>query len=232
MRAAGPVHVIEHMAHRTPDAGLAHIAARGVEARVHHPWRGDALPDLAGARGLLVMGGPQMVTDVAALPWMQAEIALMRRALEDGVPMLCICLGAQMLAHALGATVAPDPQGRIAWGFHEVRALPVPDNPIPDRLMVLSGNFQGFSRPEGAEMLATAEGPWPNQAFRVGSALATQFHPEVTRPILEGWQAELAPPVHRPGATPIAEQDAAFAVHDPALKAWYRGLLDRWFALA
>ena len=223
--------VLEHMDHATPDAGLAHLRARGAEARVVQAWQGEALPELEDVDGLLVMGGPQMVTDIAALPWMQAEIALLRRALERGLPMLCICLGAQMLAHGLGATVAPDPQGRIAWGFHEVRPLPAAANPIPAGLTVLSGNFQGFSLPAGAERLATADGPWANQAFRIGPALATQFHPEVTRPILESWQAELAPHLHRPGATTVAQQDADFARFDPALKAWYRGELDRRFGL-
>ena len=228
--------ILEHMDHATPDAGLSHLRARGAQARVVHAWKGEALPGLEDVDGLLVMGGPQMVTDLATQPWMQQEMALMRGALDRGLPMLCVCLGAQMLAHALGAQVAPDPAGRIAWGFHEVRPLPgrqdqIPENPIPEGLTVLSGNFQGFSRPPGAEMLATAEGPWANQAFRVGAALATQFHPEVTRPILDTWQAELGAHLHRPGAASLARQDADFVRHDPALKAWYRGLLDRHFGL-
>ncbi|MDF2232340.1 type 1 glutamine amidotransferase [Albimonas sp. CAU 1670] len=229
---ARTIHILEHMDLPGPDAGLSHLRARGAHAQVHHAWKGEALPALEGADGLIVMGGPQMVTDIADLPWMQAEIELMRQALARGVPMLCICLGAQMLAHALGAAVGPDPDGRIAWGYHPVRALPAADNPIPDGLTVLSGNFQGFSRPAGVEMLATAEGPWANQAFRTGRALATQFHPEVTFPILQDWQSHLAPHVHKPGATSVERQDADFARHDPALKDWYRGLLDRWFALA
>jgi len=224
--------VLEHMEHAAPDGGLAHLQARGVQAQVVHAWQGQPLPELEGVDGLLVMGGPQMVTDLPSQPWMQAEIALMRAALERGTPMMCICLGAQMLAHALGATVAPDPEGRIAWRFHRLSALPAADNPIPDGLTVLSGNFQGFSMPQGAERLATTDGPWANQAFRIGPALATQFHPEVTRGILDTWQAELAPHVHKPGATTIDQQDADFARHDPALKAWYRGELDRRFGLA
>ncbi|SFI62440.1 type 1 glutamine amidotransferase [Albimonas pacifica] len=223
--------VLEHMDHATPDAGLAHLRHRGAQAQVVQAWRGEALPALDGVDGMLVMGGPQMVTDIAEQPWMQAEIALMRRALERGLPMMCICLGAQMLAHALGATVAPDPEGRIAWRFHPLRALPAAGNPIPDGLTVLSGNFQGFSTPRGAERLATTDGPWANQAFRIGPALATQFHPEVTRPILDLWQAELAPHVHKPGASTVAQQDADFARFDPALKAWYRAELDRRFGL-
>ncbi len=223
--------ILEHMDHASPDAGLSHLRARGAQVQVVQAWKGETLPGLDGVEGLMAMGGPQMVTDLDAQPWMRAEIELMREALAAGLPMLCVCLGAQMLAHALGATVAPDPQGRIAWRYHPVRPLPARDNPIPEGLTVLSGNFQGFSMPQGAERLATADGPWANQAFRIGSALATQFHPEVTREILDLWQAELAPHVHKPGATTIARQDADFARFDPALKAWYRAELDRRFDL-
>lgn len=224
--------VLDHMEFPTPDAGQLHLADRGCTLDVRRACAGDPLPDLWGVDGVLVLGGAQMVTDLDRQPWMEDEMELMQGALTLGVPMLCICLGAQMLARMLGASVGPDPQDRISWRYHPVRAYPVEDNPIPDGLVVLSGNFQGFSRPRGAEMLATADGPWPNQAFRIGSALATQFHPEVTRPILDEWQKELAPHLHRPGASDIPTQDADFAAHDPALKAWYRGLLDRWFALA
>ena len=230
-----PILVLEHMDQPAPDAGLAHLADRGVEAQVVKAFKGEPLPapETLAERysGVIVMGGAQMVTDAETLPWMGEEIALMRRALADRLPMLCICLGAQMLAHALGGTVAPDPQGRIAWGFHEIRALPAADNPIPARLTVLSGNFQGFEIPEGAERLATTDGPWANQAFRYGSALALQFHPEVTQPILEDWQRYVGPHLHREGATDIETQNAGFAAHDPALKAWFRDLLDARFGL-
>ncbi len=220
------IHVLEHMEFPGPDAGLQHLS--GADLRLHRPDLGGPLPALEGASGLMVMGGPQMVTDIADLPWMQAEAALLREAVSRGLPTLCVCLGAQILAHAFGGTIAPDPEGRIAFGFHAVASA---GGPIPSGLHVLSGNAQGFNLPEGAQSLATAVGPWPNQAFRLGPALALQFHPEVTRPILTQWQ-DAWPELHdRPGAHPRSRQDADFARHDPALKSWYRGQLDALFGV-
>lgn len=136
-----------------------------------------------------------------------------------------------MISHLKGGRVAPHPQGEMAFGFHPVRALPAPDNPIPDGLTVLSGNAQGFTPPPGAEPLAEGA-PWPHQAFRLGAALALQFHPEVTRPILDHWQTRWPQFHDAPGGHPKSRQNSDFARHDPALKAWFRALLDRWFALA
>ncbi|SDW45696.1 GMP synthase (glutamine-hydrolysing) [Albimonas donghaensis] len=227
--------VLDHADMPGPDAAVAHLAARGASPEIVHAWKGDPIPDLAGFDGLMVMGGPQMVTDLADLPWMAEEIATLRAALAAGLPTLCICLGAQMLAHALGAKVGPHPEGRLAFGFERLHALPVAPgaapNPVPDGLAVLCGNAQGFALPEGVEPLAAGRGTWPNLAFRTGSALALQFHPEVTRPILSTWQAEWPGAHDRPGGQPRATQDADFPRLDPPLKAWLRGMLDARFGL-
>ncbi|MEC9435407.1 MAG: type 1 glutamine amidotransferase [Pseudomonadota bacterium] len=228
--------VLEHADLPGPDAALAHLRARGAAATVVHAWKGETVPDPAGFDGLMVMGGAQMVTDRDALPWMDAEFAALRVAHDAGMPMLCICLGAQMLAHVLGARVGPHPEGRLAFGFEPLRALPVAPgaapNPIPDGLQALCGNAQGFDMPAGAERLAAGTGAWPNPAFRTRRALALQFHPEVTRPILDVWQAEWPEAHARPGGQPKARQDADFPRLDPPLKAWLRATLETLFDLA
>lgn len=213
-----------------PDALRAHLADRGAVLTVCPVGDGAPPPpaSLAGFDGLVVMGGAAMVTERP--DWMAPVQALQSEAAAEGLPQLAVCLGAQMLADALGGQVDWHPEGRLAFGYAPVRALPAPDNPVPDGLVVLSGNSQGFSPPPGAESLATSA-IWPEQAFRIGRSLALQFHPEVTRPILTAWQ-RLMPENHaRPGGQPKAVQDADFAAHDAALKAWLRSLLDRWFDL-
>ncbi|MEM1314360.1 MAG: type 1 glutamine amidotransferase [Pseudomonadota bacterium] len=226
------VHVIEHDdAPAEPDVAQTHLAARGAQVRVHRCFDGAPTPSLDGADGLIVLGGAQMVTDADASPWMRAEQQLLRDALARGLPSLNICLGAQLLADALGAEVAPHPEGMAAWGVYEVSPLPADDNPIAPGLTALAGNLQGFALPEGAEALATRE-VWPNQAFRIGSAVGLQFHPEATGPIVAEWM-RLAPQMHDyEGAQDRATLEARFAEHQPAAQDWLRGLLDRMFGLA
>ena len=211
-----------------PDAARAHLDARGAAVVAVHPTRGEPVPDPDAFDALLVLGGLDMVTDRPA--WMAPVQDAQRAFLAAGRPQIGICLGAQMLADAAGGAVGWHPEGRVAFGVHPVRATEAEANPIPPGLHVLSGNAQGFVPPRDAERLALGD-TWPEQAFRLGAALAFQFHPEVTREILDAWQRELPHHHDRPDGQPKAEMDAAFAAHDPALKAWFAALLDRHFAL-
>ncbi len=223
--------VIEHHPSPEEDAATAHLRARGCEVTVLRPYLGERLPDPAETDGALLMGGPQMITEIDAAPYLHDEAAFALAAIALGRPLLAICLGAQLLAHALGARVGPRADGAVAFGFHGLEPTPEGAGLFPPGLRVLSGNAQGFEIPDGAVKLAA--GPiWPNQAYRIGSALAFQFHPEVTRGILDDWQRELASYVGRPGASDIAAQDADFAAWDPALKAWFGGVLDAHLGLA
>ncbi len=226
--------VLEHNDSSGPDAATAHLAARGCIVETLRTDRGDGLPGpeaLARYHGALVMGGPQMVTEIDEAPYLRGEMELALRLLDRGTPVLAICLGAQVLAHALGAKVDWHPEGKVALGFRGVTPTPAAGGLFPEGFRALSGNAQGFEIPPGATALATGE-IWPNQAYRIGPALALQFHPEVTPPILEDWKRELDGYVGRPGADDLDTLDADFARHDPALKAWLRGLLDRHFGLA
>ena len=223
------IHVLEHeTAPAEPDVAQQHLAARGAEVRVHHCFDGAPVPSLDGAAGLIVLGGAQMVTDADETPWMRAEQDLQRQALAAGLPSLNICLGAQRLADALGAEVAPHPEGKAAWGVYEVSPLEAPENPVPRGLTSLAGNLQGFGIPQGAEALATRE-IWPNQAFRVGRAIGLQFHPAATAPIMAEWLRQAPQMFDYEGAQDRATLEARFAEHQPSAQAWLRRLLDGMF---
>ncbi|MBO6552988.1 MAG: gamma-glutamyl-gamma-aminobutyrate hydrolase family protein [Roseitalea sp.] len=229
---AKPLYVIEHWAVAEPDAGRRHLIAHGHDVRVVEPWRGETLPVLTGDEaGVMIMGGPQMVTDLAVYPYLSAECALIEQAMAKSVPLVGVCLGSQLIAHVLGASVDFNPEGRMAMGFYPLDVTSAGRDIFDGPLMALSGNQQGWTVPPGATMLSHGNPALtPNQAFRTGdTTIGFQFHPEVTRTILDQWQTEFAGLIGRSGTQSKSEQDAGFARHDAVLKAWYFDFLDRWF---
>lgn len=225
------IHILDHLDTPEPDALRGHLADRGLTVDARRMDRGDDAPVLGPrSAGLILTGGAQMVTDRDALPFMDAEMAVIAQAKARGLPVLGICLGAQILAQMHGGAVGPHPDGVVALGWYEALPTKAGADLIPPGLMTLAGNEQGFSLPPGAELLA-AGALFPNQAFRLDGMLALQFHPEVTRAILDDWQEVLRPNLGRPGTQDEAAQNAGFVAHDAALKSWLRATLDRHFAL-
>lgn len=120
-------------------------------------------------------------------PFLQQEIDLLKVRLEKNLLTLGICLGAQLIAHALGAKVYAGHRKEIGWSK---LTLPVAENnPLQDleNIEVLHWHGDTFDLPEQAELLASSD-LYPNQAFRVGqNILALQFHAEVSSESLEKW---------------------------------------------
>jgi GMP synthase (glutamine-hydrolysing) len=173
----------------TGHAGRA-IRAAGVELDERHVIAGDPLPALDEIDGVLTFGGDQSVRDIASLPALEAEAAFLRAAVERGVPVFGVCLGAQLLAHALGGSVSRLPQRIVTWTSIEPLTAASGDpvmGALPDGAMALHWNEDGFEPPPGAvELLARVSAG--AEGFRVGeSAWGVQFHPEVDPEALEGW---------------------------------------------
>jgi GMP synthase-like glutamine amidotransferase len=140
---------------------------------------------------VIVLGGDQNVGEEVQHPWLHEEYDALRRWVDEGTPLLAICLGAQTLAHAFGAPVQP--VGASLSGFYvsELTAAGQ-DDPVlgvlPRRFESFNANGYWFELPPGAVELAT--GPVP-QAFRInGSAWAVQFHPEIRRDQVLKWFAD------------------------------------------
>jgi GMP synthase (glutamine-hydrolysing) len=141
---------------------------------------------------LVVLGGPIGVYDAGEFPFLICEIEAVRQRLAGGKPTLGICLGAQLMAAALGARVCPGERGsEIGW----FPLLPIAGSGAPEwfapllanNLNVFHWHGDTFDLPEGALPLARTD-LYENQAFAVGDfALALQFHPEVTKLGLERW---------------------------------------------
>ncbi|NJN47203.1 MAG: glutamine amidotransferase [Candidatus Competibacteraceae bacterium] len=139
---------------------------------------------------LIVLGGPIGVNDQAEYPFLSDELRLLEHRLQHHRPTLGICLGSQLMAHALGAVVYPATQKELGWAPIELTeagqdsCLRHLDSSLTP---VLHWHGDTFDLPEGAQRLASTA-ICPNQAFSWGrAALALQFHPEVTPSGLERW---------------------------------------------
>jgi GMP synthase (glutamine-hydrolysing) len=173
----------------TGHAGVA-IRAAGATLDERRLRDGDPLPELEHIDGIVAFGGEQSVVDIDRDPLLQAEAELLRAAVERSTPVLGVCLGGQLLAHALGGSVHRLPRRMLAWT--PLEPLPAASGDpvlgaLPEQAMALHWNEDGFEPPPHAvELLrrpgATCEG------FRIGeSAWGVQFHAEVDDETLAGW---------------------------------------------
>lgn len=150
------------------------------------------MPEIQRADLLVIMGGPIGVYEADDYPFLTSEIEVVRQRLAARKPTLGICLGAQLMAAALGAQVYPGGRGpEIGW----FPLMSVPGSPAPewfapllaDNLAVLHWHGDTFALSDGAKLLASTN-LYQNQAFTLEHfALALQFHPEVTERGLERW---------------------------------------------
>jgi GMP synthase (glutamine-hydrolysing) len=150
----------------------------------------DARPRLDGYNGVVVLGGPMSVTDTERFPHLSHEAALIRDAVAEGLPVLGICLGAQLIAKALGAEVRPHTEKEIGWyslsPTEAAKADPVFAH-FESSEKVFQWHGDTFEIPEGAIHLATTE-TCQNQAFRYGeNVYGLQFHLECDEPMIERW---------------------------------------------
>jgi GMP synthase (glutamine-hydrolysing) len=148
--------------------------------------------DALGSDLMVVLGGPVGVYERDAYPFIEVEIELLRSRLAAKRPTLGICLGAQLMAAALGARVYPGAHGKeLGWApIHADSDCCVPSwfrTLLTPELRVLHWHGDTFDLPAGTARLA-GTAPYANQAFVLGIyALALQFHPEVTVQGLERW---------------------------------------------
>lgn len=216
---APPVLVLRHVEWEGPHRIAAALRRRGLELVERRPLRGDELPRPEALAAAVIMGGPMNVDD-PLYPGLAAERAWIGRALAAGLPLLGVCLGAQLIARALGATVRRGPRPEIGWGPVRVTA---PDDPLVGALApqatVLHWHGDIFDAPPGARALAESDAS-PCQAFRSGDAWGLLFHAEADAALVDAWLAE---PAMRAEAADALGPDAPAALragaaaHGPAL---------------
>ena len=190
------VNVIRHLAFedlasftsvlQAHDYQINYIEAADFVLTPDAPLLFDALSDDL----LIILGGPVSVNDKAMFPFVETEIALLKKRIAADLPTLGICLGAQLIASALGVNVYPGKEKEIGW--YDL-SLTVAGEQSALRYLnakhcsMLHWHGETFDLPDNALLLASSE-KYPNQAFSYGkNVLALQFHPEVTQHGMEKW---------------------------------------------
>jgi GMP synthase (glutamine-hydrolysing) len=169
------IHVVQH----TAGEGLGRLAewlpAAGVDVHPTHPYLGNRVPPSVEGDALIVLGGPMNANDDENYPWLPSVRTLMRSAVEDGVPTLGICLGAQLLAVAMGGEVQRGEAGPEI-GLDEVSV------DVADELLTAG--------PTPVIQLASSP-KYRVQAFRVGElAWGLQYHIEASTEMVRAWSVE------------------------------------------
>jgi GMP synthase-like glutamine amidotransferase len=201
--------LLQHVPYEGPGLIADQAGAHGIELDRRHLYRGDSVPDVEELSGLVVMGGPMGVGDTDAHPHLSAEIDLLAGAVDADVPVLGVCLGAQLLAHALGADVLPGAASEVGIGSVSLTAAGERDEvlgPAGHMLPVLHWHDDTFTLPPGADLLASSD-RCVNQAFRAGRAYGLQFHIELDLALAKSMRVHLPAGVELP-ASGVASVEA------------------------
>ncbi|MHB8531110.1 MAG: type 1 glutamine amidotransferase [Solirubrobacteraceae bacterium] len=225
--------VLQHARCEPPGVYEDELRERGIEIDRVLLDEGESLPDWRGHAGLIVMGGAMGCYERGAYPWLDGELRLIGEAVAAGKPYWGVCLGAQLLASALGARVASGPQPEM--GVREVQLTPAAaSDPVfsqaPPRFRSLQWHGDTYELPAGAVQLARSS-LYEQQAFVRGRAYGLQFHLEVDRALARRWARvpSYAEDLERhdgPGAAARMVEQVAAAEHESAPLA--RSLLGRW----
>ena len=183
--------VLQHVAHELLGTLNPLLKRAGFRIRyvnfARHP---EAQPSLDGYDGMVVLGGPMSVNDAGRLPHLTAEMRLIEQAMKQNLPVLGICLGAQLIAKTLGAEVYPNQEKEIGW--YDVSPTGAAESdPLLTEFQVRERIFQWhgdtFDIPKTSSHLAFSN-LCANQAFRYGvNVYGFQFHLEVDEPMIHRW---------------------------------------------
>ncbi len=188
--------VLQHIAVGGPGVLASSLESRGWELETVALYAGAPLPAHPRTyQAIIVMGGPMGVYDTAAYPFLPQEHRFLERAIDQAVPMLGICLGAQLLAQALGARVYRNPCKEIGWDTVELTPAGGADPlfaGLASPVRVFQWHGDAFELPPGATLLASS-GRCAHQAFCYGDRVyGLLFHLELTPDMIHTWIATFA----------------------------------------
>lgn len=184
------VAIIQHTAHEHPALIGRALLSQGIPFRVIHVYRHEPLPNPHDLTGLISLGGPMGANDEDEHPWIAPEIHLLRDCVHQGLPVVGICLGGQMLAKSLGGRVERHSTKELGW-------LPIQLNPkgkddpifgaAGDDPVVYHWHGDTFFLPADAELFACSTA-CARQGYKIGSHVyGLQFHPEADHALVAEW---------------------------------------------
>lgn len=231
-----PVLVVQHEDQCPPGWMGDWLTDAGVVLDVRRPYRGDVLPTtLEGHAAMLVLGGSMDAWSDDAHPWLSQVQELVRRAADDGTPVLGICLGHQLAAIALGGTVARNPRGQqigvLPMGWTEAAATDALLGPLRRAAVGVQWNNDVVTVvPAGTEVLArTPDGELQAARF-APSVWGVQCHPEAGEVIVSAWAANDRDEAASRGVD-VDEYVARVAAAEPELQTTWRPLAQAFAAL-
>lgn len=174
------VHILQHVPFEGMGSMEQWLRSRGASVGFTRFFESSSLPEMDDVDFIIALGGPMSVNDEATLPWLVPEKQFIREAVQQGVPVLGVCLGAQLIASALGSRVYPNAHREIGW--FDIEATPSPSDTFhfPAKASVLHWHGETFDLPPGAVRLARSAA-CENQAFQLGrNIIGLQFHLEMT----------------------------------------------------
>ncbi len=230
---ANKIILIDHHDNPRDDLVTLRLGEMGFDLDLRCPFEGDQLPEIdADTIGAVIYGGAQNVTELDQFPFLELEIQWIKNAMEQNLPLIGICLGAQLIAHALGAKVGPHKDGLCEFGYYEITPTANGSSWFDQKMRVTEAHYEHFELPKDAELLATGEN-FPNQAFRYkDNVFALQFHPEVTTKIFQRWQDSDWAFFDRPGSQTREQQNAVIEAADLIQGKWFYNFLEKIFGHA
>lgn len=174
------VHVLQHVPFEGLGSMEAWLSERGADVQYTRFYESSALPNPRAVDLVIAMGGPMSVNDERDYPWLKPEKGFVHEAIRRGLPVVGVCLGAQLIASALGARVYVNAEKEIGWFPIEAVDADGDVFRFPRHATVFHWHGETFDLPPGAVRLARSSG-CKNQAFQIGrNVIGLQFHLETT----------------------------------------------------